>query len=75
MKTTVTYDHNQKQLLFDYVVKLNRFLELETDPKRKALAKKLRKNLQEQRRSLAVGSSCFFPNIFVTQADSLVSKI
>lgn len=67
-------EYNPKQQLFDYVVKLNRFLELETDPKRKALAKKLRKNLQEQRRSLVLGSSCFFPNIFVTQAASLISE-
>lgn len=67
-------EYNPKQQLFDYVVKLNRFLELETDPKRKALAKKLRKNLQEQRRSLVLGSSCFFPIFFVTQAASLISE-
>lgn len=74
MNKPVADDHNFKQQLFDYVVKLNRFLELETDPKRKALAKRLRKNLQEQRRSLVTGSSCFFPNISVMQAASLVSE-
>lgn len=66
---------NTNKQLFNYVEQLNKFLESQRDPKKIALAKKIRRNLQEQRRSLLSGSSCLFPNFFVLQADSLLSDI
>jgi hypothetical protein len=75
MKNLIHTLENPNQILFDYVIELNKILEIEGDPKRKALIKKVRKNLQAQRRSLIIGLPCLFPNVFSIQADLIISDV
>ena len=63
------------QILFEYVINLNRILETERNQKTKAIIKKVRKNIQNQRRLLITTSLTVFPNIHTLQAEKILEGL